>query len=199
MHGEGAWEEHHDEDDGGDDDHADFDVPVDIGRIHRDGDEACDDEASGPAGVKDVQPLGFVFAEHGGDDGVDVGLDGAVGKSEQEAAPENHGVGEVRVAVTAIGDVEGADGDDGPGHITGKGDEHGDLVADFVDEEAEENNGDGEGPNADAGEAARFDGVEAELFGPDADEEHAADERERGGDQGDETAPKQYFILFGVH
>ena len=193
--------------DGREGEQIDEHAPVGTHRAaEHDGDDAAEDEAAGPAGVEDVEPLRLVPVEHGGHDRVDEGLDGAVSKAEDHRAPVEQAVGALaggRERLTFERGATGVDhavGGEGEGRIHGIADEnehHGGAVADAVDHQAEKDDRDGEGPHARAEEFLRLDLVQAEVLGPKprvVHEEGARDEREGGGDQGDEAPPEQAHV-----
>jgi hypothetical protein len=68
------------------------------------------------------------------------------------------------------------------------------LVADPVDHQAEEDDADGERPEADAEDLALLRLREAELCAPLVDDQGPHDEPERGRDQGNEAAPEQELV-----
>ena len=84
--------------------------------------------------------------------------------------------------------------------ITDEGKNHRHFVADAVNEQAEHDDAHAERPDARALEFADGNLVQAEVRGElAAAQNHAADERVAGGDEGDETAPEKNFVVPVVH
>ena len=50
-------------------------------------DDTSDNQTTWPSSVKDIQPLGFFFAEHRGDDWIDECFNRSVAKSQNQATP----------------------------------------------------------------------------------------------------------------
>ena len=85
--------------------------------------------------------------------------------------------------------------------IADKTEHHRRPVAHAVDDQAEEDDRDGERPDARSEEFLGFDLVQAEVCGPErgvVDEERPRDEGERGGDEGDEATPEKLLVFVGV-
>ena len=90
----------------------------------------------------------------------------------------------------------------GVDRVADKAEDHRRAVTHAVDDEAEENNGNGKRPDAGSEKLLRLDLVEPEVGGPErgvVDEEGARDERERGGDKGDEAAPEKLLVFVVCH
>ena len=81
--------------------------------VKPEGDQGAEDQAAGPAGVEDVEPVRLGPREEGGRQRVDDRLAGAVGQREDEAANVEAPVG--RFLVAAGGEIRGRgrQGDDG--------------------------------------------------------------------------------------
>jgi hypothetical protein len=143
--------------------------------------------------VKNIEPFGFRLAEHGRDDRVDERFDRAISQRENQAAP----VEELksRVLVAALRYEVCADAHAGPDDVPQEGNHHRHFVANLVDEQAETDDADSEGPDTDAREFACLGRIEIEFFRPRIDEKHAGDESEGCGDQGDETPPEEPEVL----
>ena len=146
-------------------------------------DDGTDDHARRPGGVEDIQVMGAVFGVEGGDEGVGDGFEGAVGVSEDEHAPEQEVVGVVRGA--------GHEGDDGGEDVAdeGEGDEF--AVADFVDDEAAEDDAEAEAGEACAANGAELSAGEAVFFGPVVKDASADGEADAGCEDGHETRPEE--------
>ena len=144
--------------------------------------EGAEGEACGPTGVEDVQPFGLLLVEDGGDDRVDEGFNGAVGDGDEEGAP---------VEGFESGSAEGEDEGDEVAKDCKDGD---DFVTDFVDDEGEEDDREGEGPHASAVDIAflGFGEVEGILEFADGVGAHAEDEG--SGDEGDEAGPEELHV-----
>jgi hypothetical protein len=146
--------------------------------------ESAQRESGGPSGVQDVQPLGFVLAEHGGDDGIDEGLDRAIGHGDEQRAPVE-GIESIR-----------PQGENERDEVTDDGEESDGLVADPVDDQAEKDDAQREGPHPGPvdGSFLGFGEIEAVLkqadgVGPDAEDKG-------GGDEGDEAGPEKFHVGF---
>ena len=88
----------------------------------------------------------------------------------------------------------------GVNEIADEGKNHRHLVADAVNEQAENNDAHAERPDARALEFADDDIVQAEIgLELSAAQNHAADEGVAGGDEGDEAAPEKNFVVPVVH
>ena len=103
--------------------------------------------------MEDVQPLGFVLAEHGGDDRIDEGFNGAIAEAKNHAAPveEVEGAFLTRHQGITSHPVDGTVSHEGHGgidEVAQEREQHRDFIADAVDDKAPQNDGDGEGPDA---------------------------------------------------
>jgi len=76
-----------------------------------------------------------------------------------------------------------------------EGDNHRGFVADFIDEKAETDDTDGEGPNTDSCKTTNLSRIEPELDTPFGKKKHSTDEAEGGCDESYETAPENEFIF----
>src|ERR1700761_4783045 len=91
-------------------------------------------------------------------------------------------------------------GHGGVDEITDERIDHRNFVADAIDEQAEQDNADAKGPDAGTLQFTDLDLVQTKISHKlAAAEDHAADERIAGGNEGDVTAPKQDFIVASVH
>jgi hypothetical protein len=155
---------------------------------HGDRQDAAEDQAAGPSGVQDVQPLGLGVREEGGDDRVDHRLDRPVAQGHDEradvedpVAPDPHPLAQ------GLGEEE----DQGGGQVADEGEGHRLAVADPVDDQAEQDDADGERPEPDAEDLALLGLGQAEVALPLVHDQGADDEGEGGGDQGDEAGPEE--------
>ena len=169
------------------------------------GTQAAQHEAARPAGVQAVQPAGLVRLKHRRDNGIDIRLHAAVAEPEDDAAPVEQLVAVLLcrhegVAAHALNALVRREGQRAVNQITDEGKDHCHLVADAVNEEAEDDDAHAEGPDAGALEFAHVHLVETEV-GHElaAAENHAADERVAGGDEGNKAAPEQDGIVTLVH
>ena len=115
--------------------------------------DAGQDQSARPTRVQDIEPFGLVLAEHRGHDGIDERFHGAIAEGQDQAAPVEQLVGQFLVAGPSIfrmSDEISADAHDGPGDVAQESDDHGQLVADAVDDEAEADDAHGKWPDADA-------------------------------------------------
>ena len=77
--------QHDEKDDGRNDDQGDEDQPLFLtGFPQSGGQEPADHKAARPTGVQNIEPLGFLLVEHGGDDRVDVGFHRSISKTEND-------------------------------------------------------------------------------------------------------------------
>ena len=114
--------------------------------------------------MEDVEPLGFLFWEGGGHDRIDEGFYHSVGNRDQKEAPVESFAGLSEKGQKKRGDVT-AHRDVGRG-----------FVADLVDDEAEDNDADGKGPEADPENASLVGFAETKFGLPVADDTGAEPE-----------------------
>ena len=169
VHWEFGPEKHEHVNDGGNRNEVDEDAPVGGNFCaEEDRDEAAHDKASRPSGVKHVQPFRFLTVEKSGDDGIDEGFYSAIAEAEDDRA----GVEQVPCGCTrdcqsfavqrsscwmenGMG-LKRQHGVDGIAHETKN---HRRPVAHTVNDQAEEDDRDGEGPDARTKEFLGFDRV----------------------------------------
>ena len=152
-----------------------------------------------------VKPFCFVGVEHRGDDGIDAGFDDSIAEAEDDAAPVKQLItvflsSHERVATQAVNGTVSCKSQSNVDKITGEGKNHRHLVADAVNEKTEHDDAHTERPDARALQFTDRNLVQPKIRDElSAAQNHAADKRVARGDEGNETATENNFVVTVVH
>jgi len=155
--------------------------------------------------MKHVQPFGLVLIEHRGHHRINKRLHRAISQAKDDAAPIKQLIPALlcRVEVSTVRAMNRfirSERQRAVSQITSEGKNHGFLVADAVNEQAEQDDAHSERPDARPRELAGGHFIEPEIRDElPAAKNHPADKRVGRSYERDEAAPEQDFVLVVVH